>query len=72
MHEFDSAEQLYLEADRRDLAVALRQRLGDWFRVMQLIKTSPTAGSSAQFDKAFNNIGDYFAERHQWSVIFIF
>lgn len=66
-NEFDEAERLYLEADRRDLAIALRQRLGDWFRMMQLIKTSAT-GSTAQCETAWNNIGDYFAERSQWSV----
>ena len=30
---FDEAEKLYLEVDRRDLAIALRKRLGDWFKV---------------------------------------
>ena len=32
-HRFDEAEKLYLEVDRRDLAIALRKRLGDWFKV---------------------------------------
>ena len=31
---FDEAEKLYLEVDRRDLAVGMRRRLGDWFKVM--------------------------------------
>ncbi len=30
---FDEAEKLFLDADRRDLAVALRRKLGDWFQV---------------------------------------
>ncbi len=30
---FDEAEKLFLEADRRDLAIALRRKLGDWFKV---------------------------------------
>ena len=30
---FDEAEKLYLEVDRRDLAVGMRRRLGDWFKV---------------------------------------
>ena len=32
---FDEAEKLYLEVDRRDLAVGMRRRLGDWFKVTQ-------------------------------------
>ncbi len=28
---FDEAEQIYLDMDRSDLAVALRVKLGDWF-----------------------------------------
>ncbi|XP_046679205.1 WD repeat-containing protein 35-like [Homalodisca vitripennis] len=66
LHEFDEAEQLYLDADRRDLAIALRERLGDWFRVVELLKASSTAGSTAQCEAAWDNIGEYFAERSQW------
>ena len=35
---YDEAERLYLEVDRRDLAIALRRKLGDWFKVLQLLK----------------------------------
>ncbi|KAF4666111.1 WD repeat domain 35 [Perkinsus chesapeaki] len=35
---FDEAESLYLDIDRKDLAVELRVKLGDWFRVVQLLK----------------------------------
>ncbi len=30
---YDEAEKLYLEVDRRDLAINLRKKLGDWFKV---------------------------------------
>ena len=30
---FDEAEALYREMDRRDLAIDLRVRLGDWYAV---------------------------------------
>merc|ERR1719230_104923 len=33
---FDEAEAFYREIDRTDLAIDLRVRLGDWFRVIQL------------------------------------
>ena len=36
---FDEAEAIYREIDRKDLANDLRVRLGDWFRVVQLIQT---------------------------------
>ena len=31
---YDEAEKLYLEVDRRDLAISLRKKLGDWFKVL--------------------------------------
>ncbi len=35
---FDEAEALYREMDRKDLAIELRMRLGDWLRVVQLVQ----------------------------------
>ena len=35
---YDEAEKMYLDMDRWDLAVDLRMKLGDWFRVVQLVK----------------------------------
>lgn len=51
--------------DRKDLALDLRIRLGDWFRVVQLIKTG-ASGDDALLEKAYNKIGDYYAERQRW------
>lgn len=40
----DEAEKVYLEADRRDLAIALRKKVNDWFRVLQLLQVpSPSS-----------------------------
>ncbi|KAF4527968.1 hypothetical protein B566_EDAN014960 [Ephemera danica] len=64
---FDQAEKLYLDVDRRDLAIALRERLGDWFRVVQLIKMGP-GGSDTQLEQAWNCIGDFLADRHNWEA----
>ncbi|TPP59802.1 WD repeat-containing protein 35 [Fasciola gigantica] len=36
----DDAEQILMTSDRSDLAIELRRRLGDWFRVAQLVKDS--------------------------------
>ncbi|XP_014248010.1 WD repeat-containing protein 35 isoform X2 [Cimex lectularius] len=63
--DFNEAEKLYLDIDRRDLAIALRERLGDWFRVIQLMKLG-TGGTDSQLQTAWNSIGDYFADRGNW------
>lgn len=62
---YDEAEKLYLDLDRRDLAITLRQKLGDYFRVIQLMKMG-IGGSDKQMEHAFNKIGDFFAERQNW------
>lgn len=49
----------------RDLAVALRKKLGDWFRVVQLLKTG-ASGDDQQLIEAYNAIGDYYADRQKW------
>ena len=57
------AETLYREIDRKDLAIELRKRMGDWFRVVQLAQ-SAGAGSSDELQKmAWNNIGHYYSDR---------
>lgn len=61
---FDEAEQLYHEMDRPDLAVDMRMRLGDWFKVEKLIKE--TGGDDTQLINAWNKIGQYYSDRHKW------
>ena len=67
---FDEAETIYLNMDCKDLAVELRTRLGDWFRVVQLIQSG--AGDDALLSEAYNNIGDYYADRQKWVKAFKF
>ena len=52
---FFQAEQLYLEADMRSLAVRMRKRLGDWFKVVQLLKTG-SGGNDAEMEEAYNEV----------------
>jgi WD repeat-containing protein 35 len=60
---FDEAEALYQEIDRKDLAIELRVRLGDWFRVIQLC----TSGEhDALLTRAYAEVGDYYADRGKW------
>ncbi|CAG5021961.1 unnamed protein product [Parnassius apollo] len=63
--EFDAAEKIYHEEDRRDLAIALRKRLGHWFRVVELLKSSVSANDS-EVKQAYINIGDYYLDRQNW------
>ena len=49
----------------RDLAVALRKKLGDWFRVVQLLQTG-SFGDDQQMEEACCAIGDYYADRQKW------
>lgn len=50
----------------RDLAISLRIKLGDWFRVLQLLKTGSGDCDDALLEQAYNAIGDYFADRQKW------
>jgi WD repeat-containing protein 35 len=60
---FDEAESLYRDIDRKDLAIDLRVRLGDWFRVIQLAH----GGNEDLLTQAWSSIGDYYADRGKWS-----
>lgn len=53
----------------RDLAIGLRIKLGDWFRVLQLLKTGSGDSDDALLEQAHNAIGDYFADRQKWYVL---
>uniref|UniRef100_A0A7N6BEQ9 WD repeat-containing protein 35 n=1 Tax=Anabas testudineus TaxID=64144 RepID=A0A7N6BEQ9_ANATE len=63
---FEEAERMYLDMDRRDLAISLRIKLGDWFRVLQLLKTGSGDCDDTLLQQAYNAIGDYFADRQKW------
>lgn len=65
---FDEAEDLYINMDRRDLAISLRKMLGDWFRVEALLKSGGGSGGGddAQLEEAWNAIGDHYADRQKW------
>lgn len=64
--EYDLADKLYLEIDRRDLAIGLRRLLGDWFRVVQLLKSGTSGVDDRQLEEAWNAIGDFYADRQKW------
>jgi len=59
------ATDRHLMCQCRDLAVALRKKLGDWFRVVQLLQTG-SFGDDQQMEEACSAIGDYYADRQKW------
>ncbi|XP_021109180.1 WD repeat-containing protein 35 isoform X3 [Heterocephalus glaber] len=63
---FEEAERMYLDMDRRDLAIGLRLKLVDWFRVLHLLKTGSGVADDSLLEQAHNAIGDYFADRQKW------
>lgn len=67
---FDEAEKLYIDADRRDLAIELRETLCDWFRTVQLYRIGPGI-SDQQMERAWKEIGDDFASLRVWYVYYI-
>ncbi len=51
----------------RDLAYQLRRKVGDWFRVVQIIQSGAIASDAMQ-SEAWNELGDFYFDRQQWFV----
>ncbi|VDN93551.1 unnamed protein product, partial [Brugia pahangi] len=62
----DEAEKIYMENDRRDLALELREKMNDWFRIVEILQQSKQPGDDELLMKAWNHVGDYYAERQKW------
>jgi len=62
---FDDAEKVFKEMDRKDLVAEMRMRLGDWFKVVQLVQEG--GGDDALVQYAWDQLGDYYWERQKWS-----
>jgi WD repeat-containing protein 35 len=64
LHNFDEAEGIYREIDRKDLAVQMRRKVGDYGRVVDLLRTG--GGSDQQVREAWDRIGEQFADKFHW------
>ncbi len=62
--QYEKSERAFILMDRKDLAVDLRLRMGDLFRVIKLVKAG--AGDDIFLEKTWNQIGDHFMERKKW------
>lgn len=49
----------------RDLAYQLRRKLGDWFRVVQILQSGAIASDAMQ-NESWNELGDFYFDRQQW------
>ena len=65
---FAEAEAIYLQMDRRDLALELRARVGDWQHVLtQLLAAGGAQGEGDELlAQAYGRVGDFWADRQQW------
>jgi WD repeat-containing protein 35 len=64
-NKFDEAEQIYREIDRKDLALDLRMKLGDWSKVVALIEQG--VGDDDILKEAYNKMGDFCVDKQRWS-----
>lgn len=64
---YDAAEEFYHAMDRMDLAVEMRMKIGEWFRVEKMVESG--LGDDATLQLTRNRIGDYYAERQQWKNV---
>ena len=60
----DEAEAVYREIDRKDLAIQMRKRIGDYPRVVQLLQTG--GGNDQLMKEAWDMIGEQYADKFKW------
>jgi WD repeat-containing protein 35 len=61
---YDEAEALYRKIERRDLAIQLKMKCGDWFKVVELVQEG--YGNDDILHQAYEKIGDYYSDRFKW------
>jgi WD repeat-containing protein 35 len=70
--QFDESETVYIDIDRRDLAIQLRKTLGDYQRVVDLLKGDFGSTNDNQMRDALCNLGDYYADNHKWEEAVVY
>merc|ERR1711871_379268 len=64
LRRYDEAESIYREIDRKDLAIQMRKRIGDYPKVVQLLQSG--GGNDEMVRDAWDKIGDHYAEKFRW------
>eukprot|EP00796_Vickermania_ingenoplastis_P007874 gene7874-5501_t len=62
---FEESEKIFKSLDRKDLALEMRERLGDWFGVVRLVQEG--GGDESKMVASWENIGDNYAEGNKWN-----
>ncbi|XP_054168893.1 WD repeat-containing protein 35-like [Oppia nitens] len=70
--QFDEAERVYLDIDRKDLAIELRKTLGQYKRVVELLQSGFATADDNQLRDALCNLGDQFADNHCWDEAVVY
>ncbi|MFH4979253.1 hypothetical protein AB6A40_005962 [Gnathostoma spinigerum] len=63
----DEAEKIYMDNDRRDLAISMRKKMNDWFRIVEILQKSTGPGDDQLLKEAWDHVGDYYADRQNWT-----
>lgn len=65
LQHFAEAESIYRDIDRKDLAVQVRSRIGDYNRVVKLVNEG-AGGSDKMVLDAMDKIAEQYADRFMW------
>lgn len=65
LQHFAEAESIYRDIDRKDLAVQVRSRIGDYNRVVKLVHEG-AGGSDKMVMDAMDKIAEQYADRFMW------
>ena len=66
MGRYDEAETIYREIDRKDLAVQMRKKLGDYSRVVQLLRGDGGGSTDDEIREALDDIGNTLCDAFKW------
>lgn len=61
---FEEARELLIQAERKDLAIQLLTKTGDYERMMELVMEG--AGSDKQLNDTYDKLGEFFEEQLDW------
>jgi WD repeat-containing protein 35 len=70
-HNFDEAEEMYVNMDRKDLALELRKRLGNWRRVLALhtkwYGDKKGRENDATHNEVHQKLGESYYDHQKWA-----
>ena len=61
---YEEAEKVYRGIERKDLAINMRVRTGDFYGVLEMVKEG--SGYDEILGKMTNQLGNFYAERLEW------